>query len=122
MSRPVTDPYRRTQAALAQEVSTRALERDALMRITRGIQEARDSGDRMALVRAVSQNQTLWMIFITDVLNEGNRLPADLRKLIASVGMAVVQEMSENMHGDLDVDFLIDINRNFIEGLSSNAG
>jgi flagellar protein FlaF len=118
-SAPAADDYRRQQASFAQQVSTRAAERDALMRITSQLESARDSGDRDALSKAVTQNQTLWMLFVTDVTKDENQLPPDLKRQIASVGMSVIREMTDNRDGTPDLDFLIDINRLFIEGLAS---
>ncbi|HZH27273.1 MAG TPA: flagellar biosynthesis regulator FlaF [Azospirillaceae bacterium] len=117
----MTDPYRRTQAAVAREVSTRSVERDVLLRVTRALEAAKESGNRIDLVRAATQNQTLWMVFITDVMNESNQLPKELRRQIAAVGMAAVREMTDNLNGNLDVDFLIDVNRAIIDGLSGGT-
>ena len=118
MSQPMTDPYRRTQATVAREVSSRTVERDVLLRVTRALEVAKETGNRIELVRAATQNQTIWMIFITDVMNEANQLPKELRRQIVNVGMSVIREMTENLNGNLDVDFLIEVNRAIIDGLS----
>jgi len=118
-SAPAADHYRSQQASFAQQVSTRAAERDALVRITAQLEAARDTGDRDELSRAVTQNQTLWMLFVTDVTKDENELPPDLKRQIASVGMSVIREMTDNKDGAPDLDFLIDINRLFIEGLAT---
>ena len=118
MSQPMTDPYRRTQATVAREVSSRTVERDVLLRVTRALEVAKETGNRIELVRAATQNQTIWMIFITDVMNEANQLPKELRRQIVNVGMSVIREMTDNLNGNLDVDFLIEVNRAIIDGLS----
>lgn len=110
------NPYRKAQEAAA-SADPRAVERDLLLRITRSMEAAAESGDRMALIRAVTDNHTLWNVFVTEVLSKGNRLPPELRSAIASVGTAVIREMTRDTT-DFDVPFLVDINRNIIAGLS----
>jgi len=111
------DPYRRTQQSLASNLSSRELERDILIRITRAMEEAHASGNREDLQRAVIQNQTIWTVFVSDVLDERNRLPADLKKSLAQIGMSILSEINRNFRHNLDVEFLIDINRQIIAGL-----
>lgn len=110
------NPYRKAQEAAA-TADPRAIERDLLLRITRSMEAASEAGDKMALIRAVTENHSLWTVFVTDVLSKGNRLPQDLRSSIASVGMAVIKEMTDN-NSDFDIPFLVEINRNIIAGLS----
>jgi flagellar biosynthesis activator protein FlaF len=42
-----------------------------------------------------------------------------LRAQIISIGQAVIREIDQNITGKLDVDFLIDINTQMIEGLAA---
>jgi flagellar protein FlaF len=51
--------------------------------------------------------------------DDQNRLPAPLRAQIISIGQAVIREIDQNITGKLDVDFLIDINTQMIEGLAA---
>ena len=113
------NPYRKAQETAA-AADPRAIERDILLRITRSMEVAAESGDRFALIKAVTDNHSLWTVFVSDVLSKGNRLPQDLRSAIASVGMAVIKEMTDNTI-DPDVPFLVEINRNIIAGLSERA-
>jgi flagellar protein FlaF len=109
--------YRKTQQMLATNLNSRQLERDILIRITRGIEDARDRSDTQALKNAILDNQTLWITFVSEVVDERNQLPKELKRLILSVGMSVLNEINTNFNGQVDLDFLVDINRNIIAGL-----
>jgi flagellar protein FlaF len=99
----------------------RSAERETLIRITRALELARASGDPEAIRRAATQNQTIWMLFVTEMFNETNRLPPELRQSIANVGMSVIGEINDNLNGNLDVDFLVEINHAIIEGLATQG-
>jgi flagellar biosynthesis activator protein FlaF len=99
----------------------RSAEREMLVRVTRALEVARDANDQGAIRRAATQNQTLWMLFVTEMFSETNGLPADLRQRIAQVGMSVIREINDNLHGTLDVDFLVEINQAIIDGLAAKA-
>ncbi|MFN7634768.1 MAG: flagellar biosynthesis regulator FlaF [Acetobacteraceae bacterium] len=113
------DLYRKTQNMLATNLNSRQMERDILIRITRAIESARDSGDRQAIQNAVLDNQTIWITFVSEVVDERNQLPKELKRLILSVGMSVLNEINTNFRREMDLDFMIDINRNIIAGLGS---
>jgi flagellar protein FlaF len=115
----VMDLYRKTQNMLATNLNSRQMERDILIRITRAIESARDSGDRQAIQNAVLDNQTIWITFVSEVVDERNQLPKELKRLILSVGMSVLNEINTNFRREMDLDFMIDINRNIIAGLGS---
>ncbi len=110
------------QAYRAAPQSPRQVEAAVLMRVTRAMKEARDTGDRIALIRAATDNKVLWITLITDLLSEGNQLPEGLRAELVQVGQTIIKEVSDNVKGDLDVDFLIEINTAIIEGLQGRAG
>jgi flagellar biosynthesis regulator FlaF len=101
--------------------AVRAPARETLIRITRALELARASGDPEAIRRAATQNQTIWMLFVTEMFNETNRLPPELRQSIANVGMSVIGEINDNLNGNLDVDFLVEINHAIIEGLATQG-
>lgn len=111
------DLYRKTQNMLATNLNSRQMERDILIRITRAIETARDSGDKQAIQNAVLDNQTIWITFVSEVVDERNQLPKELKRLILSVGMSVLNEINANFRKEMDLDFMIDINRNIIAGL-----
>jgi flagellar protein FlaF len=113
------DHYRKTQNMLATNLSSRQMERDILIRINRGLEQARDSKDKQKIQRAVLDNQTIWITFVSEVVDERNQLPKELKQLILSVGMSVLNEINTNFRKEMDLDFMIDINRNIIAGLGS---
>jgi flagellar biosynthesis activator protein FlaF len=99
----------------------RSAERKTPTRTTRAPQLARASCDPQATPLAATQNQTIWMLFVTEMFNETNRLPPELRQSIANVGMSVIGEINDNLNGNLDVDFLVEINHAIIEGLATQG-
>jgi flagellar protein FlaF len=95
----------------------RAIEADVIRRVTRGLEIARDTGDRIQLITSALDNQKLWMLLLSDLANDQNQLPAGSRAALISVGMTVIRETQNNLDKKLDIDFLISINRDIIAGL-----
>ncbi|MDR3514867.1 MAG: flagellar biosynthesis regulator FlaF [Azospirillaceae bacterium] len=95
----------------------RAIEADVIRRVTRGLEIARETGDRIQLVTSALDNQKLWMLLLSDLANDGNQLPEGSRAALISVGMTVIRETQNNLDKKLDLDFLIAINRDIIAGL-----
>ncbi len=111
------NPYQQVQRA---SESQRDFELRVFRQVTFALQKAHQENDTIALVRAATNNYLLWQTLLNDVAGEGNGLPRDLRRSIAIVAKAVSKEIDENINGNLDVDFLVNINNNIIDGLSNN--
>jgi flagellar protein FlaF len=105
------------QRAAQAGVDFRKQEAEVFKRVTYGLIRGKAKSDGMDLVRAASDNKLLWMQVISLVKDEQNQLPASLKSMLASLGEAVIREIDANITGKLDVDFLIDINTQIIEGL-----
>lgn len=94
--------------------------------VTRSLIKAGESGERdAAFFKALDWNRRLWSVLSTDCGAEGNQLPKELRAGIISLAIWVSKYSSEVARGQQDMQALIDVNRNVMEGLamqSRNAG
>ena len=115
---PTKNPYAQVQRA---SESQRDFELRVFRQVTFAMQKAHQENDTIGLVRAATNNYLLWQTLLNDVTSDDNRLPRDLRRSIAIVAKAVSKEIDDNINGTLDVDFLVNINNNIIDGLSVSA-
>jgi flagellar biosynthesis regulator FlaF len=69
-------------------------------------------------VRALADNSRLWTALLDLTRDPQNRLPAELRALVISVGLAVQREMTME---EPDIDFLVSVNENIALGLGAGA-
>jgi len=94
--------------------SQREQEADVFRHAIGGLIAARGA-DPIPRLRALADNRRLWLT-VTDLMHEpDSRLPLELRASIVSVGLAVQREMDREQP---NFDFLIEINKTMIEGLS----
>ncbi|WP_207476504.1 flagellar biosynthesis regulator FlaF [Arenibaculum pallidiluteum] len=107
--------------AASMKTDYRSQEANLFKRITYALQQGKLRTGGMDLVRAASDNKLLWMGVINAVSDDANQLPPALRTQLITIGRAVIKEIDENITGNLDVDFLIEINNQIIEGLMSSA-
>ncbi|MCF8473605.1 MAG: flagellar biosynthesis regulator FlaF [Emcibacter sp.] len=70
---------------------------------------------------ALHWNRQLWSTLATDCAVEGNMLPKQLRASIISISIWVGRYSSQVAKGEEDIQALIDINKNIMEGLSAQA-
>ena len=73
------------------------------------------------LIEAIDWNRRLWSTLAVDCIDEGNRLPKQLRAQIISLSLWVTKYSSEVMHQGAPLDPLIDINRTIMQGLQPAA-
>ncbi|MEO0392794.1 MAG: flagellar biosynthesis regulator FlaF [Pseudomonadota bacterium] len=69
------------------------------------------------VVDAALWNRNVWSAFRTDLLDEGNQLPKELKAQLISISLFIERETNSIMTGDADFEALIDINQQIIEGL-----
>jgi flagellar protein FlaF len=112
------DAYRQ---AARMKTDFRTQEAQLFKQVTYNLIQGKADKNGMALVRAASDNKLLWMTVIQLLSDEQNQLPAPLRAQLISIGQAVIKEIDDNITGQLDVDFLIEINTQIIDGLLGNA-
>jgi len=70
---------------------------------------------------ALHWNRQMWSAYATDCAVEGNQLPKALRAQIISISIFVGKHSSLVARGQEDIQVLIDINRNIMEGLALQA-
>jgi flagellar biosynthesis activator protein FlaF len=111
------NPYQR---AMAVSETPRDVELRIMRTVNFSLKKAITENNNIETVRAVTNNYLVWQTFLYDVASDDNKLPRELRRSIAIVAKSVLKEIDDNMNnGKLDIQFLIDINENIIEGLAS---
>lgn len=74
------------------------------------------------VVDAALWNRNVWSAFRTDLLDEGNQLPKELKAQLISISLFIERETNEVMTNEADFEALIDINQQIIEGLRPQQG
>ena len=70
------------------------------------------------LCDAVHQNSRLWLTLLEDLNSPANRLTAELKGRLASLGATSVRHGRRVISGEATLQLLIDINRAIIAGLT----
>jgi flagellar biosynthesis activator protein FlaF len=102
----------------------RSTEYDVFARITQNIKTAMDSG-RLgfpALATALHENRRLWSILASDVANEDNALPNQLRARIFYLAEFTELQSRKILADEASAQTLIDINTSVMRGLRSVPG
>ena len=90
----------------------------ALVKADQHFSTANSNADhKKMLVDAVLWNNNVWSVFRVDLLDAGNQLPKELKAQLISLSLFVERETQAVMNGDADLEALIDINQQIIEGL-----
>ncbi len=105
----------RAYAAAAEFRSLREQEAEVFRLANASLRRARESDRRLVRVRALADNDRLWLAVMGLVSDPANALPETLRASIISVGLAVQREMQRDSP---NFDFLIAVNENIAAGLS----
>ena len=95
--------------------SQREQEADVFRYTNGSLKVARDANP-ISRLRALADNRRLWRT-VSDLMSDPeSELPVELRASILSVGLAVQREMDQERP---NFDFLIGVNQNMAEGLST---
>ena len=101
--------------------SPRAVERQLLSRLTTAlaVAEKNRETDHPGYIRALSKNLEFWTVIATDLVSEGNQLPAELRSGLFYLFEFTRAHTHKIISGGnaLDAEPLIEINQNIIRGL-----
>jgi len=109
--------YRKVQAANAVS-NSRDTEYRLLAQVTGGLLRAKEGrSDLQERLNAILRNEKVWMAFLEDLNDPGNRLPRDLKGNLASLAMFVIKETKLVLDTDAPLDDLININRQIMAGL-----
>lgn len=105
----------RAYGTAATHRSQREQEADVFRYTNGSLKVARDANP-VSRLRALADNRRLWRTVSDLMTDPDSELPIELRASILSVGLAVQREMDAEQP---NFDFLIGINQNMAEGLSS---
>jgi flagellar protein FlaF len=106
--------YSRTQNVTQEP---RDVEFRLLGSVTGALLAAKEQTDRRRLFDAVLWNQRVWDAFLVDLTHEENRLPVELKRRLVGLCLWVRNETDAIIDGRGDVDALVNVNRNVMDGL-----
>ncbi len=86
--------------------------------VNAALRRARDGGTMIARVRALADNDLLWITVIGLASDPSNRLPPETRAGLVSIGLAVQREMQRE---NPDLEFLLTVNDNVASGLAAQG-
>lgn len=99
--------------------SDRSVEYQAFAKVTGALSKITNDPDASfeTLASAIHDNRKLWNILATDVMSDGNGLPADLRAGIFSLSQFVALHSPKVLDGSATADALIEVNTSIMRGL-----
>ena len=107
--------YAKTQATTA---SDRETEYRLLGAVTGALVRARDTETTLQeKVKAVLWNDKVWNAFMCDLGSAENNLPKALKGALMSLAIWVAKETQRILDNEVDLNGLININRQIMEGL-----
>lgn len=110
------------QQTIAECEDPRRIEYRVFLRITVDLERHRDGGPQSAALKdALWRNLELWNVLRSDLLDEDNGLPEQLRAGLISLSFTVGRTTRDVMAGKPGLRLLIDINRAVMQGLQGNA-
>jgi flagellar biosynthesis activator protein FlaF len=112
------DPYRHTQK---QAEAPRAAEYRRLVELTVALSHAESSKDMNARVQAIFDNQTFWSHLRLSALSSYSALPPQMRNSFAHLASWVERESVLASLGEAELEGLIAVNKQIIEGLRPRA-
>ena len=71
--------------------------------------------------KTLDWNRRLWLALQSDLANEENRFPEELKANLISISLWVDKQTRAVMKGEAEVDTLISINRTIMEGLLASS-
>ena len=107
--------YHRTQNAAE---DPRSIEYRLLGQVTAYLLEAeRDPANGVKRVEAALWNRRVWTALKLDLLDPGNKLPADLKANLVSIALWVERNTSQVLSFRSDLSHIIGVNKRIMEGL-----
>lgn len=98
--------------------SERSIEYQAFAKVTAALTNAaRGSADYGATATAIYENRRLWNILASDVAEDENKLPLELRASIFSISQFVMRHSAQVLQDDASIETLIEINKSIMRGL-----
>lgn len=106
--------YAKAQAA---SENSRSVEQRLFIQVTKALTTARENGRIQDIADAVLWNRQVWNALVADCANDGNRLPKEIRAGIISLGLWVWRQSMAALRDSREIEALIDVNRQIIQGL-----
>lgn len=109
--------------ATQRTASGRSLELAVFEQITQELQKVHENkgADPAEWADAIQRNMQLWTIIATDVLSDGNKLPAETRKGLFALSEYVRRASMQVLSGKAGLGDIIEINRSIIAGLNGES-
>ena len=115
---PVT-AYQKAQRAAE---NPRRTEYRLFGQVTGALIDAQSAGAQgIKLIDAIDWNRRMWSTLAIDCMDNGNKLPKEVRAQIVSLSLWVNKYSSEVMQKGASLEPLIEINRTIMQGLRSAA-
>lgn len=110
--------YATYKTAQTQTNDTRDVEYRLLAQVTGALMQAQEDPTNVKKrVEAVSWNRDIWSALRVDLASEENQLPKELRASLISISLWIERETFAVMDNTGDMDALINVNRNIMQGL-----
>ncbi|MEM6536131.1 MAG: flagellar biosynthesis regulator FlaF [Pseudomonadota bacterium] len=74
-------------------------------------------GDVKSLAEAIHLNARLWVALMTDLVQEGNKLPAELKVRLLELGKFSLAHGQKVLNNEGEIQQLIDVNTSVMRGL-----
>lgn len=113
--------YDKYKTAQNQTEDPRQVEYRIFARITGSLMDVQGQDDFAKLTTAVDMNRRLWLALQTDLAQEDNMLPDQLKAQLISLAIWVDKHSLRVLRGESDIDALIDVNRSIMEGLAPQS-
>ena len=108
----------RAYATAAGHRGLREQEADVFRRVIGALRRARDGGGSLERVRALAEDDLLWLTVIGLLRDPANQLPESVRAPLVGIGLAVQREIQRESP---DLHFLIAVNENIAAALSGET-
>lgn len=112
------DKYRQAQQTTE---NPRDIEYRLFARVTNALMTNQDP-KTTGFIQAIDWNRRLWLTLQSDLADEANKLPRELRAQLISLSIWVDKHSRKAMRGEETIQPLIDVNRSIMEGLAMKPG
>lgn len=113
--------YKTTYEVIARDnsINNRRIERDALIKVIADMKSAyKTDVVNIDVIKACALMQQIWTIMLSEVMNDDNGLPIELRASIISIGIWIQKELTLIIAGESkNINGIIEINQIIADGL-----
>lgn len=99
----------------------RGIEYEAFARITHALKVAESNNDFNSLAASLHQNRQLWTILASDVAENSNGLPEELRARIFYLAEFTSFQTRQILKKKASVEVLVDVNSSVMRGLRAEV-